>query len=364
MKSINKIIGLVILLSVVSGCSKWVDFNPHDQYAITEADYLKSSADYNSMVVSCYTTLQWLNQVMVIGDIASDNAVTGGENASDVLDLQQIDDYTTTPVNDHLTDIWKVAYEGINRVNYLVQYKDKNIAGEAITFAGKDALYGEIYFIRAYHYFTLVKLFGDAVLFTDRKLGVADFGKMQRSPKADVYKQIEVDLNAAIAVLPPTNTEKGRVTKYAAEALLGKVLLYEEKFAEAATVLEDVVNGPFSLVTNFADQFLWAGENGPESVFEIQYSNGFPYWNWGGTTRGQGNLAAQQCGVRGIKGTDAMPYAAGWSTNLPTQDLANAYAAGDQRKDATILDMEAYKTGNPALKITYLVAPYKKYWTL
>ena len=54
-----------------------------------------------------------------------------------------------------------------------------------------------------------------------------------------------------------------------------------------------------------------------------------------------------------------MPYAAGWSTNLPTQNLAAAYAAGDQRKDVTVLDIEAYKTANPSFNITYQVAPFK-----
>lgn len=360
MKTKNIIlIGLVLVGSIFTGCKKWVDFDPHDQYAITEADYLKSADDYRTMAVSCYTPLQWLNQAMVIGDIATDNAVSGGENAADVLDLQHIDDYTVTTNNGQLAEIWQAAYEGINRVNYLVQYKDANIAGEKIDFTGKDALYGEIYFIRAYNYFMLVRFFGDVVLFTDKKLGVPDFGSLQRSPKAEVYAQMEIDLKAAISVLPATNNQQGRVTKYAAQALLGKVLLYQEKFNEAATVLDNVVKGPFSLVTDFASIFLISGENGSESVFEIQYSNGSPYYNWGGVTRGQGNLAAQQCGVRGLNGAADMPYAVGWSTNLPTKNLADAYEAGDTRKDATILDIEAYKTANPQLKITYQVAPWK-----
>jgi hypothetical protein len=54
-----------------------------------------------------------------------------------------------------------------------------------------------------------------------------------------------------------------------------------------------------------------------------------------------------------------MPYAAGWSTNLPTVNLANAYEAGDQRKSVTVLDIEAYKTANPSFNVTYQVAPYK-----
>ncbi|HPD95981.1 MAG TPA: RagB/SusD family nutrient uptake outer membrane protein [Tenuifilaceae bacterium] len=358
MKSI-KIIGSLIMLLIATSCKDWVEFDPHDEYMITENDYLASASDYQTMAVSCYTPLQWLNQMVVIGDIASDNSVAGGENASDVIALQQVDDYTTTTNNSALENLWQSAYEGVNRTNYLLHYWDKNIAGNTINFTGKDALKGEIYFLRAYYYFNLVRMFGDVVLFTDRKISVEDFGKLQRSPKADVYTQIEQDLLAAIDVLPPTNVEKGRITKYAAQALLGKVYLYEEKFDDAATMLENVVNGPFSLVSNFYGMFLSTGENGPGSVFEIQYSNASPYYNWGGYARGQGNYAVQQNGVRGISGSDDMPYAAGWSTNLPTQELANAYATGDQRKDATILDIEAYKTAHPEYNIKYQVAPYK-----
>lgn len=359
MKNIKNIIGLIIFLSVFTGCEKWVDFDPHSEYQVTEADYLKTASDYQTMAISCYTPLQWMNQLVVVGDVAADNALAGGENASDVVNIQQLDDYTTTTNNGHLEELWKVSYEGINRVNYLMQYKDKNLAGQAINFTGKETMYGELNFLRAYYYFNLVRLFGDVVLFTDKKLAVADFGTLQRSPKAAVYAQIEADLKAAIAVLPPVSAQAGRANKYAAQALLGKVLLYENKFDEAAAMLENVVNGPYSLVANFDSMFSTEGENGPESVFEVQYSNGYPYWNWGGATRGQGNYAVQQCGVRGMGGASAMPYAAGWSTNLPTQELASAYSAGDQRKDATCFDVEAYKIANSALNVVYDVAPYK-----
>lgn len=358
-KNIKNIAGLVILLSVFTSCETWVDYDPHDEYQVTEADYLKTAADYQTMAVSCYTPLQWMNQLVVLGDVAADNAVSGGENASDVVDIQQLDDYTVTTNNGLLTELWKVAYEGINRVNYLGQYKSANIAGESVNFPEKEAIYGELNFLRAYYYFNLVRLFGDVPLFVDKKLGVSDFGTLQRSPKAEVYAQIEKDLKAAIATLPPTNSQKGRVTKYAAQALLGKVLLYEGKFTEAASTLEEVVNGPFSLVADFESIFLLSGENGAESIFEIQYSNGSPYYNWGGVTRGQGNYAVQQCGVRGLNGTSAMPFASGWSTNLPSQNLAAAFETGDKRKAATCFDVEAYKTANPSLNVSYDVAPFK-----
>ena len=355
-----KFFSLLLIGSLFAGCKKWVDYNPHEDFRTTELDYLKSETDYRTMAISVYTPLQWLNQEVPVGDIASDNAVTGGENASDVLSLQQMDDYTHTPVNSTLTELWKAAYEGINRANYLHQFKAANLAGSAISFAGKEALYGEVYFLRAYYYFHLVRMFGDVPLFVDKRLSLSESKSLKRMAKADVYKQIEADLTNAVAVLPAIQVQKGRITKYAAQSLLGKVLLYQNKFAEAATMLDNVIiSNAFSLVSNYGSMFLGSGENGPESIFEIQYSNTSPYYNWGGYNRGQGNYAVQQTGVRGLNGTGTMPYAPGWSTNLPTQNLANAYSTGDRRKEVTVLDIEAYKNANPTFNITYQVAPFK-----
>ncbi|OYU97512.1 MAG: RagB/SusD family nutrient uptake outer membrane protein [Bacteroidetes bacterium B1(2017)] len=356
---IQAIFSTALILSIAS-CKKWVDYNPHEDFKQTELDYLKSESDYRTMVVSVYTPLQWLNQAIVVSEIASDNAVAGGESASDILSLQQIDDMTHNANNSTLTELWQSAYEGINRANYLHQYKNANPGGQTVSFAGKEALYGEVYFLRAYYYFHLVKFFGDVPLFVDARLGLTQSKTLKRSEKAKVYAQIESDLLAAIGVLPSVQLEKGRVTKYAAQALLGKVYLYQQKYTEAASMLENVVtSGAFSLNSDYGKIFLSSNENGSESVFEIQYSNATPYYNWGAVTRGQGNYAAQQCGVRGLNGSDSMPYAAGWSTNLPTTDLASIFETGDQRKQVTVLDIEAYKKAHPTYNISYIVAPYK-----
>jgi starch-binding outer membrane protein, SusD/RagB family len=353
-----KILGIILLGSMFISCKKWVDYDPKDDFKITDQEYLKSEADYRSMAVGVYSPLQWLNQVVPVGDIISDNSVTGGESASDVLSLQQIDDFTHYPINSTLADLWQSGYEGINRANYMHQYKAKNLAGETIEFVGKESLYGEVYFLRAYYYFTLVKMFGGVPLFTDKRLTLEESKTLVRSSQVDVYNQIETDLTNAIAVLPSVQTEKGRVTKYAAQALLGKVYLYQNKFSLAGPMLENVINSNvYSLVTDFNSIFLPSGENGAESVFEIQYSNATATYDWSHQTRGQGNYSVQQCGVRGLNGSAAMPYSPGWSTNLPTQNLAAAYTAGDKRKAVTVLDIEAYKTANPGLNITYQVAP-------
>ena len=238
MKKYLIIAGGLSFVFALSSCKKWVDYNPHQDFVVTAQDYLKSESDYRTMEISVYTPMQWLNQVVPIGDIASDNAVSGGESASDVLSLQQIDDYTLTAVNSTLSDIWQSAYEGINRANYMTQYKDANLAGSKVDFAGKDAMYGEVYFLRAYYYFTLVKMFGDVPFFAERRLSLTDSRSLKRTAKATVYKQIELDLTNAIAALPIVQQQKGRITKYAAKALLGKVFLYQNKYDAAAPVLQ------------------------------------------------------------------------------------------------------------------------------
>jgi hypothetical protein len=351
MKNSKYIISLFLVTVVTMSCEKFVDYSPKEDYQITADDYLKTADDYQKMVIGTYSPLQWLWANTVIGDVATDNSVSAGENATDQIGFQQIDDYQIVANNSYLTEAWKSCYEGINRANYLQENKAK------LNFAGKDALYGEVYFLRAYYYFELVKMFGDVPLFVDKRLSVSDSKNYQRAAKADVYKQIETDLTNAIAVLNTTSVQKGRITKYAAQALLGKVLLFENKFDAAAAMLENVATGPFSLVTNFGNIFLQSGENGTESVFEIQYSNASPFYDWSNPGRGQGNLAVQVCGIRNLTGTS--PYGQGWSTNLPTANLASAFTAGDTRKAVTILDIEAYKTANPGFNITYLVAPYK-----
>jgi hypothetical protein len=351
MKFLKQFTSLLIIVLLSTACSKFVDYNPHEDFQITSDDYLKTADDYSKMVIGVYSPLQWIYANNVIGDIASDNSVSGGENATDVIGFQQIDDYTTTTTNSYLTEAWKSCYEGINRANYLHENKTK------LDFVGKEALYGEVYFLRAYYYFELVKMFGDVPLFTAKRLTASDSKAFTRAPKADVYKQMEADLTAAIAVLPPTNVQKGRVTKYAAQALLGKVLLYQGKYDAAAAMLENVISGPFNLVTNFGDIFLQNGENGVESVFEVQYSNASPFYDWSNPGRGQGNLAVQICGIRNLTGNS--PYGQGWSINLPTANLASAFTVGDKRKDVTVLDIEAYSKANPSFGITYTVAPYK-----
>jgi starch-binding outer membrane protein, SusD/RagB family len=346
----NKIIYKIVFLVVVSltasvfSCSdSFVEISP--EYSIDSENYFNSESDYYNALVAAYDMLQATYANVIVGEIASDNTLCGGENPTDVIGWQQIDDMIHTPVNSNLKDIWNWMFAGVQRTNYFMEFKDKT------DFAGKDAMIGEVRFLRAYYYFELVKWFGPVPLKTDERFKLGDETSIPRSPVSEVFAQIEADLLFAATVLPATPTEIGRATRGAAQALLGKAYLFQDKFAEAADVLDDVISsGRYSLVSDFSKIFEAEGENGPESVFEIQYTD-VEGAGFGCLQCSEGNVAVGFSGVRGYEGP---LYSPGFSFNVPVQSAVDQFEPGDLRKDVTILDIEAwaeetgakYTTGN------------------
>lgn len=333
MKIFKHIAVLSTIIFLGQSCSDFVEYDPIENYEITADVYFQQSSDYEAAVIGTYDPLQWMYLNILIGDIASDNSYCGGESATDVVGLQQIDLMTHTPNNDNLTSIWKWLYEGINRANYLEENKDN------LDFDRKSELYGEVYFLRAYYYFELVKFFGGVPLFTETRLSSSDSGTLKRATAAEVYAQIEIDLNNAIEALPTSQVQNGRVTKSAAQALLGKVYLYQDKFSEAASTFDKVI-GLYSLVNNYEDQFLKNGENSTESVFEVQHTNTSEWWDWGFVPQGtEGNFGVIHNGPRAFSGPT---YASGWSFNIPLGSLYESFEEGDTRRDASLLDIVAF----------------------
>jgi hypothetical protein len=330
MKNIYKLLFVTILSFSVISCDDYVDYDPSETYTIVADDYFTSSSDYESALVGVYDVTQWILYNVMIGEIASDNSLAGGESATDAIGLQKIDDMLHDPENDQLTSIWQFMYEGVNRANYLFENKDK------LDFTRKDELYGEVHFLRAFFYFELVKIFGDVPLFTNSRLTAIDSGTLQRSSASDVYAQIESDLNAAIAALPAEKSVNGRATSFTAHALLGKVYLYQDKFDQAAAILDPLI-GAYGLPERPASVFLKSGENGAESVYEIQHTKDSNWYAWDYVPQGtEGNFAVIHHGIRGYVGD---VYQSGWSFNVPTQDLVDAFPAGDKRKDVSVLDI-------------------------
>ncbi|WP_370225603.1 RagB/SusD family nutrient uptake outer membrane protein [Mesoflavibacter sp.] len=331
MKNYKNILYAFTVLVGFAACSD--DFVEREPvYSIGSENYFNSETDYYNALVGAYDLLQSTYVNVMLGEIASNNTLCGGESATDVIGFQQIDDMTHTPVNSNLKNIWDWMFAGVNRANYILEFQDKT------DFEGKEVIIAETRFLRAYYYFELVKWFGPVPL-KETRFELGDETSIPRSPVSDVYGLIESDLQYAINNLEYTAPQIGRVTKGAAQALLGKAYLYQDKFSDAANVLDNLIQfGPYDLVDDYNTIFENAGENGVESVFEVQYTDAEGA-GFGCLQCSEGNVAV---GFNGIRNYDGPVFDSGFSFNVPTQDVVDEFEAGDLRKDVAILDIEAW----------------------
>ncbi|MFM1878267.1 MAG: hypothetical protein RLZZ241_1133 [Bacteroidota bacterium] len=324
-----------VFLLIGSACSD--DFVNVDSFDEDSENYFNAEEDYQKALIAAYDMLQATYINVMLGEIASDNTLAGGESATDVPGIQEIDNMTHTPVNQQLRDIWSWMYAGVNRANYILEFKDKT------DFSGKEQILAEATFLRAYYYFELVKWFGDVPLAVDKRLLFGDQDVVERTPAAEVYDQIEADLVYASENLSYTAAETGRVTKGAALALLGKVRVYRGKFQEAVPVLEEVINnGPYELIADYSILFENDHENTVESVFEVQYTD-VEGAGFGCLQCSEGNVAV---GFNGIRNYSGPLFESGFSFNVPTQEAYEAFESGDLRRDVAILDIEAWAADN------------------
>lgn len=338
-----KIINVILLLLMVFSCSD--DFVNVDSQAKNSEDFFNSEQDYQDALVAAYDYLQATSKFVQYAEIASDNTLCGGEKATDSPYIQQIDDMIHSAVGQNdggLRTMWQWMYEAVNRCNYIMEFQDKT------DFPNKTSVLAQTRFLRAYYNFILVKWWGDVPMREDKRIQFGDQFGIDRTPKAEVYALIEADLIFAAANLSYVQSETGRVTKGAAQGLLGKVYLYQDKFSESATVLEDLINnGPHRLLTTaeYPDLFERYNENNIESVFEIQYSD-VDGGNFGCFQCLEGNYAAYFNGPRGFVDSTGF-FDSGFSFNVPVQEVVDAFEPGDIRLEYSILDINKWIADHP-----------------
>lgn len=344
MKNNKNIISAILVFTLVAAgiysCSdEYLDET--DNYNIDSQGYFNSEDDYYMALVGVYDLLQASYVNVLLGEIASDNTLCGGESATDVVGFQQIDDMGHTSVNSNLRDVWSWMFSGISRANYFLEFQDKT------DFEGRNKMIAEVRFLRAYYHFELVKWFGGlpikdydaALLGSGKRFAPGDELSIPRYSAQEVYALIESDLIFAVNNLEYSAPQVGRVTKGAAEALLGKAYLYQDKFSEAATVLDNVINnGPYQLAISYETMFENEGENNVESVFEVQYTDAEGA-GFGCLQCSEGNVAV---GFNGIRNHTGPTYDSGYSFNVPTQETVDIFEDGDSRKDVSVLDIEAW----------------------
>jgi hypothetical protein len=335
---LKAVIAIIVFTTIGISCSD--DFVNRDPvYSIDSENYFNSEADYKQALIAAYDLLQASYVNVLLGEIASDNTLGGGESATDVPGFTQVDEMIHTPNNSNLRDIWNWMFAGVNRASYIMEFKDKT------DFEGKEQIIAEARFLRAYYQFELVKWFGGIPMKGDVRFKLNDEKTIPRSTVDQVYTSIENDLLLAIEDLSAIAPQTGRATKGSAQALLGKVYLYHNKFVDSANVLETLINtGGYSLVSNYNNIFENNNENNIESVFEVQYTDGEGA-GFGCLQCSEGNVAV---GFNGIRSYSGPVFDSGYSFNVPTQESYDAYEAGDNRRDVAILNIVTWAAANNA----------------
>lgn len=357
MKTI-KIYVLSLALLSVGSCKDFLDVEPIT--SVTETNYYKTPQDAYKALVGCYDGLQtvWGEGMSfpVASEIMSDNCFGGG-GASDSYNYQMIDEFDklrSPSDQNNFGPNWIAYYKAIYRSNVLISKMDQIEWGSDA--ALRDIYESEARFLRAYLYFDMVRLFGNIPLLT-----TPSAENLPQSAPDEVYKVIAADLKFAADNLPATAysaqpvATHGRVTKYAAEALLGRVFLYYTGYyakpdlagivskAEALAYLENIIStGGYSLVSNFAN--LWPsslsayeGEDNKETVFAIKYTYTSDY---DGNTDGNHWMV-----MFGMREQFVFPYGNGWGFGTVNPKLYSAYTANDSRRAPSIIAVAAENVG-------------------
>ncbi len=254
----------MIVLSLLSCNDSLLDRHPLDQ--IASGNFWQTEDDVKMALAGCYGQLQsdFLSYRRIWLDCLSDNAYA----RSPYFNMQQMILGTTSPTSGGaVTMAYNTPYKGIANCNYFLENIDRVPMDPA-----KIEIYkGEVRFLRALMYFDLVDFFGDVILYRNTPES-ADAAKVAKSPKTEVLAFIHEDLDAAINALPE-EVYNGHAVKGSARAIKARVLLFEEKWSDAASyALQTIQSGKFSIADDYLGIFLTATQGGnPEIIFSTQY---------------------------------------------------------------------------------------------
>lgn len=344
-------INFLIIIVVVS-CSK--NFLNKPTLGTLDPSILANSDGVNGLLIGAYSLLDGEGASgdgigsaasnWIYGGIASDEAYKGSDN-SDFNDALPMETWTATPANGLFSAKWTAVWAGVQRSNEVLRILPlaKDISAENITIITAEAR-----FLRGFYHMEAKKIWNN-IPYIDETVTVGTTTPVDNT--VDAWPKIETDLQFAVDNLPATQTQHGRVNKWAAKAFLAKAFMFEQKFTDAKTLLSDIItNGTtpsgtkYALLPHYSSNFNAAQKNSSESVFAAQMSvqDGSSV-AWGGDPNGNfGDILN-------------FPYNGGpggcCGFYNPSQDLANAY-----KTDATGLPLlDTWYTGN---SVSAVSSPY------
>jgi hypothetical protein len=350
------ILSSTVFLVLISSCSdSFLDVKP--KAALTGAA-LQNSKGVNSLLTAAYALLDgWATadgayrsyQVgadnWVYGSVASDDAYKG-TISGDQPPISLIEQENIASDNIYFRGKWRGMYDGVARTNDVLQ----NLA-KATDISTTDAaqITAEARFLRGFFHSELVKMYKNVPYIDETIYDPNNLESTKIPNNTDIYPQIEADIKAAYDVLPKTQAQKGRPTRWAAAALLAKVYLFEKKYAEAKALLEEIVaSGQYKLMDNYHDNFKAVTNNNAESIFEVEYSV-----NDGASGGENGNIGS----------TLNYPYGGGGVTTCcgffqPSQNLVNAFKTGADGLPLTDTFNDSDVTNDQGIESTAPFTPY------
>ncbi|HSF46386.1 MAG TPA: RagB/SusD family nutrient uptake outer membrane protein, partial [Chitinophagaceae bacterium] len=319
------ILSLATIAVIAWSCSKsFLDKKPLGQL---DAATLSSKKGAEALLIGAYSVLDgfingggiflggWQSSGTnwVYGSVVGGDAHKGSD-AGDQPDIIPIESFSATSTNDYFLQKWAIVYEGVTRSNSVLK---QLAAATDASAADRTRITAEARFLRGHYHFEAMKMWNNIPWINET---MTDYNQPQIGAAA--WDSINADLKYAYDNLPGIMPNKGRVNKWAAGALYGKALLFQKKFADARTVLNDVyTNGTtatgakYKLLTKYADNFNAETKNSTESVFAVQYS--VNDGTAGGDNGGWGEVLN-------------FPYGSGGPGTCcgffqPSQDLVNAF---------------------------------------
>lgn len=330
---------MVITTLFINSCDKEEFLDQPLQGRQTLEDFFANSDNSEFVINGIYRKVNgeswWqVNFQRQINEMASDDN-WAGNTAQPRPDITGIAQYNVFPGSTYFNSFWESHYIGITRAN---------LALDQISIADIDEdkraqFVGEASFLRAFFYFDLVRNFGGVPIVSSyQEILDPSINDKTRASVEDVYAFIETDLLAAIDKLPRKNeypaADLGRATKGAAQSLLAKVYLFQEKWSPAQDMAFEVMrSGDYSLEPDFADLYRIGNTHGVESIFAIEFINN-PTFN---------EVGGQFSITNGSRGDT------GWGWGAPTSDLENAFLSeGDNiRLRSTIIKHGEPVFGDP-----------------
>lgn len=333
----KKIFSYTICLLIIgfASCKKFLTDAP--QTNLTTGNAYNSGTDIENALAGCYNIFytdyyQWEN--VMLSDNRSDNAYPGGGGEETFVDEDQ---FSVPANNSHIYLEWTQLYQGIARCNLLLAHLNTPVAN--LSSARQSQIIGETSFLRAFNYYQLVKTWGGVPIELESNSADPSVTRKPRATEAQVYDQINADLQVALADLPDAygqdaSVNKVRATKGAANALLAKIWAqrsdrdYNKTLAYCNAVISS--SAGYSLLSNYSNLFDGAHYLNSESILEIPFIAGSPNSNWGVQL-----FLAPEDGYQ--------KYC------VPSHDLVNAYDAQNDaiRENSNIVFYKTDANGNP-----------------